>query len=54
MVTLECADCGKEKEFPSRLTVVRSEIEGWELDVREEEEKLIVENAYCRDCQKSE
>jgi len=51
MVTLECATCGTENDFPSVLTVVEEPIDGWELDVTVEDTKLIVNNAYCPDCQ---
>lgn len=51
MPTLECSSCGTSKEFPSRLTVVDEDIDGWELEFEEQENKLLVTDVYCRDCQ---
>lgn len=51
MVELTCASCETTKEFPSTLTVIDEEIDGWALDIELEDGYIKVTDAYCQSCQ---
>lgn len=51
MPVLECDTCSREQDFPSTWTVVEEPVDGWELDVTENDNHLRVDSVYCPDCQ---